>query len=217
MYGQFIRQITCLSRPLSPILGALYKEKLNITQFFVFFSFIQLFKNHSQEAFKKIVPVVGELTAENLDFTPTVLHDITKNVNIIFHSAATIKFNSPLKIAIDINVLGTLRTIQLAKKIEKLSAYVYLSTAFCNSNNRGLILEKVYPSHKDPYEMMKLSSTPDLLPDHSDSAAVKAMIGDHPNTYTFTKQLAENLIVKEMAGLPVAIIRPSVGNYSLMN
>uniref|UniRef100_A0A1B0CS60 Fatty acyl-CoA reductase n=1 Tax=Lutzomyia longipalpis TaxID=7200 RepID=A0A1B0CS60_LUTLO len=174
-----------------------------------------LFKNHSQEAFEKIVPVVGELTAENLDFTPTVLHDITKNVNVIFHSAATIKFNSLLKTAIDINVLGTLRTIELAKKIDNLSAYVYLSTAFCNSNNRGLILEKVYPSLRDPYEMMKLAKTPNILPENTNDSSVKEIIGAHPNTYTFTKQLAENLIVKEMTGMPVAIIRPSVvyGTY----
>ncbi|XP_059611063.1 putative fatty acyl-CoA reductase CG8303 [Phlebotomus argentipes] len=174
-----------------------------------------LFKNHSSAAFKKIVPVVGELTAENLDFSSSVLHDITKNVNIIFHSAATIKFNSQLKTAIDINVLGTLRTIELAKRLDNLAAYVYFSTAFCNSNNRGLILEKVYPSHKDPYEMMRLATEPHLLPDISDCEGVKEIIGQHPNTYTFTKQMAENLIVREMAGLPVALIRPSVvyGTY----
>ncbi|GAB0093592.1 Fatty acyl-CoA reductase [Sergentomyia squamirostris] len=174
-----------------------------------------LFRNHSQQVFKKIVPVVGELTAENLDFTTDVLRDITKNVNIIFHSAATIKFMSPLNTAIDINLLGTLRTIELAKKIENLQAYIYLSTAFCNSNNRGLILEKVYTSDRDPYEMMKLSSEPGALPESAEDPRVKEIIGNHPNTYTFTKQLAENLIVKEMAGMPVAIIRPSVvyGTY----
>lgn len=38
----------------------------------------------------------------------------------------------------------------------------------------------------------------------------KTMIGNHPNTYTFTKQLAENLIQKEMTGMPAGIVRPSV-------
>ncbi len=36
-----------------------------------------------------------------------------------------------------------------------------------------------------------------------------------PNTYTFTKGLAESLIVKHGAGLPIAIIRPSIVESSL--
>lgn len=51
----------------------------------------------------------------------------------------------------------------------------------------------------------KWSPTVLLEPDN------KTMIGEHPNTYTFTKQLAENLIQKEMTGMPAGIVRPSVG------
>lgn len=36
-----------------------------------------------------------------------------------------------------------------------------------------------------------------------------------PNTYTFTKGLAESLIVKRGAGLPIAIVRPSIVETSL--
>lgn len=36
-----------------------------------------------------------------------------------------------------------------------------------------------------------------------------------PNTYTFTKGLAESLIVKHGAGLPIAIVRPSIVETSL--
>ena len=36
------------------------------------------------------------------------------------------------------------------------------------------------------------------------------LIGKMPNTYTFTKQLAETLVKEEAASLPVAIIRPSI-------
>ena len=40
-------------------------------------------------------------------------------------------------------------------------------------------------------------------------------IKPHPNTYTFTKQLAENLIKRELRNYPAGIIRPSVvyGTY----
>ena len=36
------------------------------------------------------------------------------------------------------------------------------------------------------------------------------LIGNKPNTYTYTKQLAEHLLVKEGASLPLCILRPSI-------
>lgn len=36
------------------------------------------------------------------------------------------------------------------------------------------------------------------------------LIGGKPNTYTYTKHLAENLILKEAQDLPLTIIRPSI-------
>ncbi|KAF4530464.1 hypothetical protein B566_EDAN018586 [Ephemera danica] len=33
----------------------------------------------------------------------------------------------------------------------------------------------------------------------------------HPNTYTFTKALAENIVLREASDLPTAIVRPSMG------
>lgn len=36
------------------------------------------------------------------------------------------------------------------------------------------------------------------------------LIGDKPNTYTYTKHLGESLLVAEGSDLPLAIIRPSI-------
>lgn len=36
------------------------------------------------------------------------------------------------------------------------------------------------------------------------------LLGDKPNTYTFTKHLGEEILVTEGADLPIAIIRPSI-------
>lgn len=38
-----------------------------------------------------------------------------------------------------------------------------------------------------------------------------SLIGGRPNTYTFTKALAEHMLLKEAGNLPVAIVRPSIG------
>jgi len=36
------------------------------------------------------------------------------------------------------------------------------------------------------------------------------IIGDHPNTYTFTKNMAEHMIVEEKEEIPYCIVRPSI-------
>lgn len=174
---------------------------------------LQLFDHHTDEVKSKVVPVVGELTAENFAFDDDVLQEIRQNVQVIFHSAATIKFNTALKYAIEINVVGTQRTMELAKSLRQLSAYVYLSTAFCNSNYRGLIKEKVYVSRYRPADMIEKAARNEL-PLASNDKATQEIIGRHPNTYTFTKQLAETMVHDEMKNLPVGIVRPSVGMIS---
>lgn len=42
------------------------------------------------------------------------------------------------------------------------------------------------------------------------SAITPKLLGQKPNTYTFTKQLAEYLLYKEGSDLPLAIVRPSI-------
>ena len=41
-------------------------------------------------------------------------------------------------------------------------------------------------------------------------AFTRQMVGKRPNTYTFTKALAEKLVREEGEGMPVAIVRPSI-------
>ncbi|KAH8284634.1 hypothetical protein KR018_008616 [Drosophila ironensis] len=168
-----------------------------------------IFEKYSQKTLAKVVPVVGELSEPNFGFDPELLQELVDNVNVIYHSAATIKFSSPLRTAIRTNLTGTMRTIELAKQLKHLAAYIYCSTAFCNSNNRGLIAEEVYKSQFDPYEMMKMAEDDAAWEDFTDQKC-KGYIRDHPNTYTFTKNLSENLLMAEMSGLPAAIVRPSI-------
>ncbi len=38
----------------------------------------------------------------------------------------------------------------------------------------------------------------------------KMLLGQYPNTYTFTKSMAERAIMKKRGSLPVSIVRPSI-------
>ena len=43
-----------------------------------------------------------------------------------------------------------------------------------------------------------------------------SVIGKYPNTYTFTKGLAEHVVTTEREGMPLTILRPSIiaGSYT---
>lgn len=43
--------------------------------------------------------------------------------------------------------------------------------------------------------------------------SIYSLLGDWPNTYTFTKALAEQVVEKEGKGLPIAVFRPAVGEF----
>jgi FlaA1/EpsC-like NDP-sugar epimerase len=65
---------------------------------------------------QKCRPVVGELTQINCGISADVLTELYSNVHIILHCAAVVDFNERLDRAIELNVLGTLRMLDLAKR-----------------------------------------------------------------------------------------------------
>lgn len=52
-------------------------------------------------------------------------------VSVIYHFAATLRLEAPLKDGLEMNTRGTLRILDIAKRMKKLDAFVHLSTAFC--------------------------------------------------------------------------------------
>lgn len=166
-----------------------------------------------------MIPVVGELSEPNFALKEDLYKKLLEEVNIVYHVAATIRFNAFIGEAIKINLVGTQVVVSFTKQLRNLSSFVYVSTAFCNSCylNQG-IKEQVYPSAYDPHDMIKLVDPNNNLEKELPQTGTKELqeiLGIHPNTYTFTKQLAENLIVKELGNFPAGIIRPSIvyGTY----
>jgi len=156
--------------------------------------------NEKPSVMSKIVPVFGELTHAGLGLQPKDLEMMKKDVNVIFHIAATIKFNEPLPVAIDMNVCGTQKVLNLAKKMPNLESFVHTSTAFCGSDQK-VHEEKLYEWRDDPHEVIeKLRKDPQA----------KISVDPFPNTYCYSKRLTELLIDKERDDLPISIVRPSI-------
>ena len=60
----------------------------------------------------------------------------------MFHFAATLRLEAPLKEGLEMNTKGTLRVLAIAKRMKNLVSFVHLSTAFCYPDH-GRMAEKV--------------------------------------------------------------------------
>lgn len=74
----------------------------------------------SDERFNKIVPVCGDIAEEKLGLSDDDLNALRDNVHIVVHSAATLDFETDLKTAVLVNLIGTKRVVDLCKEIKNL-------------------------------------------------------------------------------------------------
>ncbi|XP_035232350.1 putative fatty acyl-CoA reductase CG5065 [Stegodyphus dumicola] len=163
-------------------------------------------KNEQPSTISKLVAIHGDLTLPGLGISPSDVNLLVSNVSIVFHSAATVKFDEPLKRSVDMNVLGTRRLVELCHKMTHLEALIHVSTAYCNCD-REQVDEVVYPP---PVPPQKIVDTIEWMDEDLVGVLTPHLIRGRPNTYTYTKALAETLLVEESGALPVAIVRPSI-------
>ncbi|XP_078113813.1 fatty acyl-CoA reductase 1 isoform X1 [Sander vitreus] len=155
---------------------------------------------------EKIIAVNSDLTQPELDLSKEDQSILADNVNIVFHCAATIRFNEPLKDAMQLNVLATQKMLALAHRMKHLEVFLHVSTAYANCD-RELIEEIVYPP---PVDYRRLIDSLDWMDEELVTALTPKLIGKRPNTYTYTKALAEYMVQQEAGDLKVAIVRPSI-------
>ena len=68
----------------------------------------------------KITAVSGDVTLPELGLSPSDLQLLIENVSVVFHSAATIRFNEELKTALDMNVKGPMQLLEICRKMKRL-------------------------------------------------------------------------------------------------
>ena len=97
-------------------------------------------------------------------------------------------FNDPIQEALQINYYGCQRVLELARECKNLEIFTHVSTCYVNCNRLGYIEEKIYNPDADVASMVQniMNMTVQDI-----KASESKLIGDYPNTYTFTKSLAE--------------------------
>jgi thioester reductase-like protein len=86
---------------------------------YVFQAFDNIRQNHP-DFLSKVIPVSGDISRDELGISPQDLQMMSETVSIAFHSAAIVRFDEPLKSAIELNVKGVKRMISICKKLENL-------------------------------------------------------------------------------------------------
>ncbi|XP_012552209.2 fatty acyl-CoA reductase wat [Bombyx mori] len=159
---------------------------------------------------RKVIPVEGDISELGVGLNDEDRMKLAQEVNVIFHVAATTRFEEPLKKATFINVRGTREILELAKCCKDLRSFVHVSTAFSNATKSRInhnLEEKIYESPVPPEVMINLAKT---VEECRLNAITADLIRDWPNTYCFTKAIAEDVVRTMGKDLPVVIVRPPI-------
>ncbi|XP_047040193.1 putative fatty acyl-CoA reductase CG5065 [Helicoverpa zea] len=163
-------------------------------------------RTENPNALKKLKPLQGDVLFDNLGLSDADIELLTREVSVVFHFAATLRLDAPLKDNVNMNTCGTQRAIDLAKRMKKLQIFVHLSTAFCYPDYE-VLGEKCHAPPVKPDNVMKLI---EWLDDKQVDLLTPSLLGPHPNCYTFSKRLAENIVEQAYQDLPIVIARPSI-------
>ncbi|XP_069759271.1 fatty acyl-CoA reductase 1 isoform X4 [Narcine bancroftii] len=155
---------------------------------------------------EKVVAVSSELTQPELGLSQADKELLISCINIVFHCAATVRFNETLKDAMQLNVVATRQLLAFAQLMKKLEVFLHVSTAYAHCNRKH-IEEVIYPPPVDP---KKLIEALEWMDDDLVQDITRKLIGERPNTYTYTKAMAEYVVQQECGNLNVAIVRPSI-------
>jgi len=89
----------------------------------------------------KIVAVPGDVSLPGLGIDPSMVEHM-RGVSLVYHCAATVRFDEPLRVALRLNVGGTLEALKFAENLPQLRAFVHVSTFYSNMV-RAAILKNI--------------------------------------------------------------------------
>src|SRR3712207_3431044 len=90
---------------------------------------------------EKVHILEGDVHSDSLGLGPEDLAELSREVDAVVHSAASVVFDAPLDAAVDSNVRGTLGLLALARAWEKRPLFVHVSTSYVAGTKEGLIPE----------------------------------------------------------------------------
>lgn len=166
---------------------------------------------------KKVWPlfcqvIEGDLTLERCGINDEDYELLKTKTTHIIHCAASVEFDLPIAEAASFNITAALNMLSLAKQTKNLEHMVSVSTAYVTpwkpqQGPIGEVLANISLSAQETYDRIRNGLV-------TDEQALLKQTG-HPNTYTFTKCLAEHLLHAHRENVPLTIVRPSIVSATL--
>ncbi|MDQ3567733.1 MAG: fatty acyl-CoA reductase, partial [Actinomycetota bacterium] len=97
----------------------------------------------------KVRVLEGDVHVPGLGLGEEDLAELSREVDAVIHSAASVMFDAPLDAAVNSNVGGTVGLLKLARDWEKRPLFVHVSTAYVAGVQKGLIPETL-PTDTSP-------------------------------------------------------------------
>ncbi|UCE60353.1 MAG: AMP-binding protein [Phycisphaerales bacterium] len=185
---------------------------------------------------EKIRVVPGDLTKEHFGLDDQAYHDLTKQITLVVNSAATVTFDERVDLAIDLNSLGPARLLRFAKDCGNVP-FMHVSTCYVCGARRGEIVEDFSAPEKartslprcaesGEYNFEKLidsiraeaddlcnrlgADTEECRRQLIDAGMNHARAHGWNDTYTFTKWIGEQLLIRDHGDVPLVIFRPAI-------
>lgn len=111
------------------------------------------FKYEYTDLLRNIVAIESDITETGLGLSQSDRTLLQDKVNIVLHSAASVKFDAPLKDNLRDNFYGTRSMLELSSTIKNLNAFVHVSTAYSNCHLKD-IEEAIKPLNMDVDEIV---------------------------------------------------------------
>lgn len=147
---------------------------------------------------------------------PNLLQTLKDDIDIVIHAAADVRFNEPLYDLVLCNLCGTRELLELAKQMQRLKVFVYMSTAFsnCKAADNVNIAEEFYPPPMDADALIEYVQHRQSDMDRELLSILSPnLIKPWPNNYTFSKALSESIVRRYGNSFPICVIRPTISTY----
>lgn len=183
----------------------------------------------------KVHAVSGDLTKERFGLSEPDYAQLTHTITLVVNSAATVTFDERLDHAIELNSLGPQRLLQFAKDCGDIP-FLHVSTCYVCGARRGTVVEDItapevaresLPRKADgsfdldslvaqmQAETREISATLGAETEDCRRELIDAGMrwsrryGWH-DTYTFTKWIGEQLLLRSRGEVPLTIFRPAI-------
>ncbi len=178
----------------------------------------------------------GDLTTERLGMPKETYDSLRRQITLVVNSAATVTFDERIDLAIELNTLGPPRLLRLARDCGGIP-FLHVSTCYVCGLRSGTVVEDFSAPEPARETLPRNADTGSFDLDglveavRAEAAELRHRLGADSemcrrelidagmrrarslgwnDTYTFTKWLGEQLLIRDRGDLPLVIFRPAI-------